>query len=292
MCSKFRQQCRSVCNTIRSRLCESSLGSLLNFGSQLRFWNLRWEFSQSSIANWMKQFSIWSNGLWSWKCPKIGPHTFRHVMIVHSKPICEELNGFEVPWVSMHQIRVVSCGTWRKSFGSTISICLKSRLMSAKVQSTSEDYPTMWPLKQGVPCSMCSILLFRGIYTRNSRSYDFRLACFKSDRRTWSCISRQRKVWRQYLSLHISVLSNTFRISEGSHGHVWMLLHVWMLTTYCKYCTQPGDQLEVGIQGAKTHVTSTNLCIHNLLICDIVYHRNKLTSSTITWMRSSYENEH
>lgn len=50
-----------------------------------------------------------------------------------------------------------------------------------------------------------------------------------------------------------------------------------MLHYVLQILPQPGDQQEVGFQGAKTRDT-TNLCMHNLLIYDMVYHSNNLIS--------------
>lgn len=141
---------------------------------------------------------------WSWKCPHEDhtPYPSSHVTILHSKPICQKLNKFEVSWVTMHQIKVVDCDTWRKTFESTTSICLKSWLMSAQIQSTSEEYPRSDHRSKQYP-AICAVSCCFGSYWK-SRSYDFRLACFISVYcHTWSCVSRQRKVWRQYLIISL-----------------------------------------------------------------------------------------
>ena len=48
-------------------------------GSQIWFWNLKWQWQSLwfAIANWMKQFLSRSNGLWTWKCPQ---HTWIIIM--------------------------------------------------------------------------------------------------------------------------------------------------------------------------------------------------------------------
>lgn len=63
-------------------------------------------------------------------------------------------------------------------------------------------------------------------------------------------------------------------------------------TTCYKYCTQSEGHLEVGFQGAKRHVTTTNLRIHNLLIYDMVITVLRSSQVNDNLGEISHENEH